>query len=319
MTRIGRKMQFAAVFPGQGSQSLGMLAELAEHHSEIEETFAEASDILHKDLWQMTKEESDANINQTVNTQPIMLAAGIAIWKIWQKVGGCTPIATAGHSLGEYSAMVASGVLNYADAVSLVSRRAHLMQEAVPLGQGAIAAILGLEDQQIIDICASLSANGVVEAVNFNSPGQVVIAGETKAVDLAIDALSEAGAKRAIKLAMSVPSHCSLLKDAAYELQNTLHETQFTEAKYPIVQNANAMNNDNSADRQQALAEQLYKPVLWVDCINHLENKYAADTIIEFGPGKVLFGLNRRINRNLGNICISDSASLEKAVAMCQA
>lgn len=310
-------MQFAAVFPGQGSQSLGMLAELAEHHPEVKATFEEASDILAKDLWQMTQAESDEIINQTINTQPLMLAAGVAVWRIWQKVGGCTPIAMAGHSLGEYTAMVASGVLSFEDAVSLVSKRAHLMQAAVPVGQGAMAAILGLEDQQIVDICAGLADHGVVEAVNFNSPGQVVIAGETKAVDIAIEKLSEAGAKRAIKLAMSVPSHCSLLKDAATELKQALLGTDFASSIYPIIQNASASNYESAADRQQALAEQLYKPVLWVDCINNLAKQHDADTIIEFGPGKVLFGLNRRIDRSLANICISDSASLEKALAMC--
>jgi len=312
-------MQFAAVFPGQGSQSLGMLAELSTEHAEVKATFEEASGILNKDLWQMTTADSDEIINQTINTQPLMLAAGIAVWKIWQKVGGCLPVAMAGHSLGEYSALVASGALAFEDAVTLVSKRAHLMQDAVPVGKGAMAAILGLEDQQIIDICADLANVGIVEAVNFNSPGQVVIAGETKAVDAAIERLSEAGAKRAIKLAMSVPSHCSLLKDAATELSAALLETTFAEAAYPIVQNVAAKNNDATTDRQQALAEQLYKPVLWVDCINNLAKDYQADTIIEFGPGKVLFGLNRRIDRSLGNICISDNASLEKALAMCNA
>lgn len=312
-------MHFAAVFPGQGSQSLGMLAELASEHTEVKATFQEASDILGKDLWQMTTADSDELINQTINTQPLMLAAGIAVWKIWQKVGGCLPVAMAGHSLGEYSALVAGGVLTFDDAVTLVSKRAHLMQEAVPVGQGAMAAILGLEDQQIVDICADLSSTGIVEAVNFNSPGQVVIAGETRAVDAAIEKLSESGAKRAIKLAMSVPSHCSLLKDAASELSTTLLQTPFADSAYPIVQNVAAINNATTAERQQALAEQLYKPVLWVDCINNLAKAYQAETIIEFGPGKVLFGLNRRIDRSLGNICISDNASLEKALAMCNA
>lgn len=312
-------MQFAAVFPGQGSQSLGMLAELATEHAEIKATFEEASDILGHNLWDMTTADSDEVINQTINTQPLMLAAGVSVWKIWQKVGGCLPVAMAGHSLGEYSALVASGALSFDDAVKLVSKRAHLMQEAVPVGQGAMAAILGLEDQQIIDICAGLANEGIVEAVNFNSPGQVVIAGETKAVDLAIEQLTEAGAKRAIKLAMSVPSHCSLLKDAATELSQAFLGTTFNASAYPIIQNVAAVNNDDTKDRQQALAEQLYKPVLWVDCINNLAKDYKADTIIEFGPGKVLFGLNRRIDRSLGNICISDLASLDKALAMCNA
>lgn len=312
-------MQFAAVFPGQGSQSLGMLAELATEHSEVKETFDQASDILNKNLWQMTTLDSDEIINQTINTQPLMLAAGVSVWKIWQKVGGCLPNAMAGHSLGEYSAFVASGALDFEDAVKLVDKRANLMQEAVPVGQGAMAAILGMEDQEIVDICAGLSNDGVVEAVNFNSPGQVVIAGETKAVDKAIEALSDAGAKRAVKLAMSVPSHCSLLTDAAKELSNTLNQTPFSVSTVPVIQNVTAKNYDTTTERQQALSEQLYKPVLWVDCIQNLAKDYNTDTIIEFGPGKVLFGLNRRIDRSLGNICISDLASLDKALAMCTA
>lgn len=312
-------MQFAAVFPGQGSQSLGMLAELADTHAEVKNTFDEAADILHVDLWQMTQLDTADQINQTINTQPLMLAAGVAVWQIWQKVGGCTPVATAGHSLGEYTALVASGVLSFEDALRLVAKRAQLMQQAVPVGEGAMAAILGLEDQQIIDVCASLSHQGVVEAVNFNSPGQVVIAGETQAVDAAIEKLTEVGAKRAVKLAMSVPSHCSLLKEAATELQSALSNANFAEAAFPIVQNANAQDNADANQRKQMLAEQLYQPVLWVDCINTLNKAHNADTIIEFGPGKVLFGLNRRINRALGNICVSDTASLEKALTMCAA
>ena len=311
-------MQFAAVFPGQGSQSVGMLAELANDHAEIKDTFDEASDFLNKDLWHLTKDEEGTELNKTENTQPLMLAADIAVWRLWLKQGGSDPVAMAGHSLGEYSALVASGALAFNDAVSLVAKRASLMQQAVPEGQGAMAAILGLEDEQIIQICADLSNHGIVEAVNFNSPGQVVIAGETKAVDIAIEKLSDAGAKRAIKLAMSVPSHCSLLKDAASELAETLLTTTFNEPKSPVIQNVSATSYNNTKERQEALAEQLYKPVRWVDTINELESSYNADTIVEFGPGKVLFGLNRRINRKLGNICISDSASLEKALEMCK-
>lgn len=310
-------MQFAAVFPGQGSQSLGMLAELATEHVEIKNTFDEASDILSSNLWEMTTADSNDVINQTINTQPLMLAAGVAVWRVWLKVGGGLPVAMAGHSLGEYSAFVASGSLAFYDAVKLVAKRARLMQEAVPVGKGAIAAVLGLEDQQIKDICADLADIGVVEAVNFNSPEQVVIAGETKAVDAAIDKLTVAGAKRVIKLAMSVPSHCSLLENAATKLNQTLVDTDFSESNYPIIQNVTAKNYAVITDRKQALAEQLYKPVLWVDCIKNLSKEYKADSIIEFGPGKVLFSLNRRIDRSLGNICISDLASLDKALKMC--
>lgn len=310
-------MQFAAVFPGQGSQSVGMLTELENDYTEVNNTFQEASDALGKDLWKITTEESGSELNKTENTQPIMLAAGISVWRIWLNQGGCKPLAIAGHSLGEYSALVASGVLDYNDAIKLVAKRASLMQQAVPEGSGAMAAILGLEDTIIVDICAESSNKGVVEAVNFNSPGQVVIAGDAVAVDVAMDKLTEAGAKRAIKLSVSVPSHCSLMKSAAEQLKSTLSTINFSKPEYPIIQNSEAKSFDTPQDQQQALEKQLYKPVLWVDTINNLHQDYNAQTIIEFGPGKVLFGLNRRINRKLGNICISDSASLEKALTAC--
>jgi [acyl-carrier-protein] S-malonyltransferase len=310
-------MQFAAVFPGQGSQSVGMLSELSESFTEIENTFQEASDALGKDLWAITKNEDASALNQTENTQPIMLAAGISVWRIWLAQAGCLPVGMAGHSLGEYSAMVASGVIDFSDAIKLVSRRAQLMQQAVPDGDGAMAAILGLDDDVIIQTCAEASKKGIVEAVNFNSPGQVVIAGESDAVDYAIEKLTEAGAKRAIKLPVSVPSHCSLLKGAASQLEITLKDTEFSEAEFPIIQNFEAKSYDNSQAQKEALAKQMYQPVLWVDTINKLHSEQGAETIIEFGPGKVLFGLNRRINRALGNICVSDVTSLEKALAMC--
>ena len=312
-------MKFAAVFPGQGSQSVGMLSELADSFSHVKDTFQEGSDALGKDLWAITKEEDGSALNQTENTQPIMLAAGISVWRIWLAQGGCLPVGMAGHSLGEYSALVASGVIDFSDAIKLVSQRAQLMQQAVPEGAGAMAAILGLDDDVIVKICADASDQGIVEAVNFNSPGQVVIAGEAKAVDYAIEKLTEAGAKRAIKLPVSVPSHCSLLKDAATQLGIALQNTTFADSKYPVLQNFEAKSFGNSADQKEALTKQLYRPVLWVDSINNLHTEQGAESIIEFGPGKVLFGLNRRINRALGNICVSDVASLEKALAMCNA
>ena len=310
-------MHFAAIFPGQGSQSTGMLRELAVLYPEVKKTFDEASEILDRDFWKLTTDEDSAPLNETENTQPAMLAAGIAVWRIWLKQGGCMPVAMAGHSLGEYSAFVASGALNFTDAVKLVGKRASLMQQAVPAGSGAMAAILGLEDDQIVNICAEVSKNGVVEAVNFNSPGQVVIAGESKSVDMAIIKLTEAGAKRAIKLPVSVPSHCSLMKSAAEDLTTELRITTFAEPEYPVLQNISAESYTTTNERMAALASQLYKPVLWVDTINKLENYYGAKTMIEFGPGKVLSGLNRRINREINSICISDPDSLDKALAAC--
>ena len=312
-------MQFAAVFPGQGSQSVGMLSELSENFNEVIDTFQEASDTLGRDLWAITKQEDVAALNQTENTQPIMLAAGISVWRIWLRQGGCLPVGMAGHSLGEYSALVASGVIGFSDAIKLVSERATLMQQAVPDGAGAMAAILGLDDETIVKICTDSKDKGIVEAVNFNSPGQVVIAGEVAAVDFAIDKLIEAGAKRAIKLPVSVPSHCSLLKGAAEKLETTLEKTIFTESQYPVLQNFVAKSFEGVKEKKDALSKQLYQPVLWVDTINNLHTDQGADIIIEFGPGKVLFGLNRRINRTLGNICVSDNASLEKALKLCTA
>jgi len=310
-------MQFAAVFPGQGSQSTGMLAELAEQYDIIKAAFEEGSDLLNKDLWKIITQEDNAELNQTENTQPIMLAAGIAVWRLWLEQSGCKPVGMAGHSLGEYSALVASGALEYKLAMPLVAKRASLMQQAIPDGSGAMAAILGLDDEVVVEVCAQIKNQGIVEAVNFNSPGQVVIAGDSKAVDSAIEKLNEAGAKRAIKLSVSVPSHCSLMKEAAKDLDKVLESIVFSDSDFPVLQNYDARSYTSSQEKQAALSKQLYKPVKWVESINNLNKDYSADTIIEFGPGKVLFGLNRRINRKLGNICISDSASLDKALQMC--
>ncbi len=309
-------MAFAAVFPGQGSQTIGLLADLAENFTEVKNTFQQGSDVIGKDLWALCQDEENANLlNQTENTQPVMLAAGVSVWRVWQSQGGCKPIGMAGHSLGEYSALVAANVINFEDAMRLVASRASLMQQAVAEGEGAMAAILGLDDELIVNVCAEAANNkgGVVEAVNFNSPGQVVIAGNAGTVDEAITLLNEAGAKRAIKLSVSVPSHCSLMRNAAEKLGDKLQGVHFSDSDVPVLQNVSARA---LANKQQALQEQLYKPVRWVETINNLEQQ-GADTIIEFGPGKVLFGLNRRINRKLGNLCVHDSASLAKALETC--
>jgi [acyl-carrier-protein] S-malonyltransferase len=311
-------MAFAGVFPGQGSQSTGMLAELAESFSEVKATFQEASDVLDKDLWALTKEGSEAELNQTENTQPVMLAAGIAVWRIWQGQGGCQPVALAGHSLGEYSALVAAGTLDFADTVSLVSARARFMQHAVSPGQGAMAAILGLDDDQVVEVCAQAAGNQVVQAVNFNSPGQVVIAGDTDAVDRAIDKAKDAGAKRAIKLAVSVPSHCDLMKPAADNLSGQLKDTPFSDGSIAVLHNVDARPRSASTEIVEALSQQLYLPVRWVDTVKNLKSEYGADSMVEFGPGKVLFGLNRRIDRKIKTICVSDQASLDKALQFCE-
>jgi len=310
-------MNFAAVFPGQGSQSLGMMNDLAESHPSIKETFQESSEILSKDLWKIVTDGPEELLSQTETTQPLMLTAGVAVWRSWQAQGGIIPSAMAGHSLGEYSALVASETIDFPTAVALVAKRSSLMQQAVPEGVGGMAAILGLTREQVIEGCASAAGEQVVEAVNFNSPEQTVIGGHSEAVDRAMEVLAEMGAKRTIKLAMSVPSHCSLLKDIAVEMAGALDSAAFQKSSVAVFHNVSASPSDSDEECRKSVAEQLYRPVKWVDTIQALESN-GADTIIEFGPGKVLFGLNRRINRKLGNLTIHDTASFDKALAAVQ-
>jgi [acyl-carrier-protein] S-malonyltransferase len=310
-------MTIAGIFPGQGSQSLGMLASLASDFPEVRETFQQASDVLGRNLWQLAQEGPEAALNSTANTQPLMLAAGIAVWRVWLAQGGCQPVAMAGHSLGEYSALVAAGVLTFAAAVELVAERARLMQSAVTEGEGAMAAILGLDDAQIMEACAQAAQGEVVEAVNFNSPGQVVIAGNASAVDRAIQTATALGAKKAIKLSVSVPSHCALMKPAAVQLANKLATVTFSTATSPVLHNVDAAARTTVGDIGLALEQQLYRPVRWVDIINRLKGGYGVTAVIEFGPGKVLTGLNRRIDRKMDAICIHDRATLEDALKLC--
>lgn len=311
-------MTIAGVFPGQGSQSLGMLADLDKQFKQVRETFQVASDVLGRDLWDMAQQGPEAALNSTENTQPLMLAAGVAVWRVWLGEGGCLPVAVAGHSLGEYSALVAAGVLDFADAVALVAERARLMQNAVADGAGAMAAILGLEDAQIIEACVQAAQGDVVEAVNFNSPGQVVIAGSAAAVDRAIQTATVMGAKKAIKLSVSVPSHCALMQPAATALAVRLGQTAFAPATMPVLHNVDAAARTSVTEMAQALEQQLYRPVRWVDTVMALKTTYAADAIVEFGPGKVLAGLNRRIDRKMGAVCIHDSATLAEALKLCE-
>ena len=311
-------MTIAGIFPGQGSQSLGMLSALSADFVEVRDTFQEASEILGRDLWLMSQEGTEAAINSTENTQPLMLAAGVAVWRVWLKQGGCQPVALAGHSLGEYSALVAAGALAFTDAVSLVAERARLMQSAVTDGEGAMAAILGLDDVQIVAACAQAAQGDVVEAVNFNSPGQVVIAGSAAAIDRAIQVATEMGAKKAIKLSVSVPSHCALMKPAAEKLAVRLVATPFSPAQIPVLHNVDAATRDTVDSTRSALEQQLYRPVRWVDTILGLQGQYAATAAVEFGPGKVLVGLNKRIDRKLTSVCILDSKTLEEALKLCE-
>lgn len=283
----------AFVFPGQGSQSLGMLAELGAQYPVIIDTFKEASAALGYDLWALTQEGPVELLNQTDKTQPAILAASIALWRLWLAEGGARPAYVAGHSLGEYSALVAAGSLSLGDAVKLVERRGQLMQEAVPAGQGAMAAILGLDDADVIAACAESAQGDVVSAVNFNSPGQVVIAGSKAAVERAMDACRARGAKRALPLPVSVPSHCELMRPAAERFAESIAAIDWQAPQTPLVQNVSAAVAADLETLKRDLLEQLYKPVRWVESVQCLAANGATE-LVECGPGKVLAGLNKR-------------------------
>lgn len=310
-------MSLAFTFPGQGSQSIGMLAELATGHRQVEATFAEASEVLGYDLWQLAQNGPEARLNATEQTQPAMLAAGIAVARVWESAGGPVPALAAGHSLGEYAALVAAGSLSFADAVDLVAARGRFMQDAVPEGEGAIAALLGLEDEQVLDLCAAVTdreAGSIVSAVNFNAPGQVVIAGHVGAVDEAIARAQEAGAKRAIKLPMSVPVHCELMEPARERLVAKLAETEIRAPAFPVIHNTDNDSCDDPAAIRDALAGQLVNPVRWSGSVAALAER-GATVLVEPGPGRVLTGLNKRIDRSLKTMAVHDSASLDKALS----
>ncbi|MCJ1881298.1 ACP S-malonyltransferase [Pseudomonas nitroreducens] len=283
----------AFVFPGQGSQSLGMLAELGAQHAIVRETFAEASAALGYDLWALVQEGPEERLNQTDKTQPAILTASIALWRLWLAEGGVQPAFVAGHSLGEYSALVAAGSLAFADAVKLVERRGQLMQEAVPAGTGGMAAILGLEDADVLAACAEAAQGEVVSAVNFNAPGQVVIAGAAKAVERAIEACKARGAKRAVALPVSVPSHCELMRPAAERFAEAVEVVQWQMPQIALVQNVTAQVPADLASLKRDLLAQLYSPVRWVESVQLLAEKGVTD-LVECGPGKVLAGLNKR-------------------------
>ena len=303
----------AFVFPGQGSQAVGMLAAQADEHAVIKQTFAEASEVLGYDLWQLCQQGPEADLNRTDRTQPAILAASVALWRLWCAKTDKRPAYVAGHSLGEYSALVAAEVISFADAVRLVERRGQLMQQAVPEGQGGMAAILGLEDQQIIDICAQVAEGDVVSAVNFNAPGQVVIAGQAAAVQRAVDACKAAGAKRAMPLPVSVPSHCALMRPAAEELARDLAGLQWQEPAMTLVQNVSAAAPENLDSLRQQLVEQLYSPVRWVESVSWIAAQGVTD-LVECGPGKVLSGLNKRCAKGVGTHNIDSVEGLAAAL-----
>lgn len=305
--------QFAFVFPGQGSQSRGMMNGYADY-STVRDTFAEASDVLKQDLWQLVAEGSDADLNATVNTQPIMLTAGVSVFRAWQSQNGAKAAMMAGHSLGEYTALVAAGALTLAEALPLVRYRAQCMQQAVPEGVGGIAAILGLDDEVVRAVCAEGAQNDVLEAVNFNSPGQVVIAGNRAAVERGMELAKAKGAKRAIMLPMSVPSHCSLLKGAAEQLRDYLKQVSIRMPSVPVLHNADVASYNDADLIKDALVRQLYSPVRWVETIQAM-GKQGITHNVECAPGKVLAGLNKRIDTNQQAMAINDGEALKAALA----
>jgi len=305
--------KFAFVFPGQGSQSRGMMNGYADFAA-VRDTFTEASDVLKQDLWQLVSEGSDADLNSTVNTQPIMLTAGVAVYRAWQSQQGSQPMIMAGHSLGEYTALVAAGALKFSDALPLVRFRAQTMQQAVPEGVGGIAAILGLDDEIVRAVCAEGAQGEVLEAVNYNSPGQVVIAGNRTAVERGMELAKAKGAKRAIMLPMSVPSHCSLLKGAAEQLRTYLNDVAVQTPLIPVLHNADVASYDDAAKIKDALVRQLYSPVRWVETVQAF-GKQGVTHNVECAPGKVLAGLNKRIDTNQQASAINDGEALRAALA----
>jgi [acyl-carrier-protein] S-malonyltransferase len=305
-------MKYAIVFPGQGSQSLGMLSDLSSNFSIVKDIFSEASDALDLDLWKLVQEDEVA-LNQTENTQPAMLAAGYATYKVLSNEVDLSPICMAGHSLGEYSALVAAKSLDYFEAVKLVRKRAELMQSAVPSGTGAMAAILGLDDEKVIEICSQSKISGVVEAVNFNSPGQVVIAGESKAVNKACESMKEAGAKRALVLPVSVPSHCSLMNNAAQEFSYSVDAVNFKTGETSVLHNVDASFADDANEIKLKLVEQLCKPVLWTSSVQKMQ-QLGVEKLIELGPGKVLAGLTKRIDNSLSSLAVIDTAAVQSTI-----
>ncbi|MGY2573432.1 ACP S-malonyltransferase [Vibrio sp. C8] len=304
--------KFAIVFPGQGSQAIGMLAELGQQYDVVNQTFAEASDALGYDLWALVQNGPVEDLNQTFRTQPALLAASVAIWRVWQELGLEQPAVLAGHSLGEYSALVCAGVIDFKQAISLVELRGKAMQDAVPAGTGAMYAIIGLDDEAIAKACEDAAQGEVVSPVNFNSPGQVVIAGQKDAVERAGALCKEAGAKRALPLPVSVPSHCALMKPAAERLAAALAEIEFNSPQIPVINNVDVVAETDPAKIKDALVRQLYSPVRWTEGVEKMSEQ-GVEKLLEMGPGKVLTGLTKRIVKTLDAAAVNDIASLEAA------
>lgn len=304
---------FAMVFPGQGSQTVGMLAELAEQYPIVTETFAQASDVLGYSLWDLVQNGPEEELNKTWKTQPALLAASVAVWRVWQEKQGKMPQMMAGHSLGEYSALVCAGVIDFAAAIKLVELRGQLMQEAVPAGTGAMYAIIGLDNDAIAKACEEAAQGQVVSPVNFNSPGQVVIAGNKEAVERAGVLCKEAGAKRALPLAVSVPSHCALMKPAADKLAIALQEIEFKQPEIQVVNNIDVKAQTDANAIRDALVRQLYNPVRWTETVELIAEK-GITQLLEIGPGKVLTGLTKRISKEMNAAAVNDITSLDVAL-----
>ena len=303
----------AFLFPGQGSQSIGMMSGLREPFEEVRDTFRTASEVLGYDLWDICQNGPLERLNQTEVTQPAMLAADIATWRAWKSIGGIDPGYVAGHSLGEYSALVASGSLEFRDAVALVAERGRLMQATTAAGAGAMAAVLGLEDDELSRICLEAEQGQVVSCANFNSPGQIVIAGDKAAVDRACELATGAGARRAILLAVSVPAHCALMRPAAEKLADDLESVPLSPGKIPLVHNVDAQLHAESGEIRDALVRQVWQPVRWAASVRYLISEGVA-RFAECGPGKVLFGLNRRISRDVSTVALVSGESLAAAL-----
>jgi len=306
---------FAFVFPGRGSQKPGMLASLYEVHSEVKHTFNEASAVLSMDLWKIISENPEGLLDKTHVTQPALLTASVAIWRVWQAQGYANPHILAGHSLGEYSALVCAGVIAFGDAIKVVHRRGQYMQDAVPQGTGSMAAILGLEDERIEAICREVAGSSVVAPANYNSIGQTVIAGERMSVERAMQACKDAGAKRALPLNVSVPSHCELMRPAADRLSEELVSIKFNPARIPVVQNVDGRIAKTTADIRKNLLRQLYMPVQWVRCVQTISQQ-GCHLLVECGPGKVLGGLSKRIDAMIQTCATDDPDSFSEAVMM---
>ncbi|MFC5577593.1 ACP S-malonyltransferase [Lysobacter niabensis] len=305
--------QLAFVFPGQGSQSLGMLAELAGQHALVRETFAEASEGAGADLWSLSQSGPEDELNRTEFTQPALLAAGVAVWRAWQRQGGAQPAVLAGHSLGEYTALVAAGALSLHEGARLVRLRGQLMQEAAPAGTGAMAAVLGAEDELVLEVCKAASGDEIVVPANFNSPGQIVIGGHAAAVDKALAMLGERGVRKAVKLAVSVPSHTPLMREAANRLAEAMNGLHWRAPKLPIVQNVDAEVHEGIDSIRGALVRQLYLPVQWTGCVQALSAR-GISRVAECGPGKVLAGLIKRIDKSLDARALGTSGEFESAL-----